>query len=304
MQTFEHHIRGHFNLSNQRQYFQQCVTIDCSTDHTVLSFSIDGFNAQYATAVVSQPGAKKIKVDVYAEPGLEQKAFEQVLSVFSLNVDDAGWALMGERDAFIGQLQKKYDYLRPGLFYSPYEAAVSFIIGNRISIKQRQAIMQEVAMLYGHETTIEGKKYFAFPAPGVLLELNHLPGINETKMKNLKTIAQAAMQGWLSREHLLSMPVEMALQQLKQIKGVGDFYATGILFRGAGIVHAMPDDELTAYAMQQAYGLKQLKESDRNRIVKGWQPYEMWCNVLLHVWLRHEPGLPQRRQYMRKKMEA
>jgi len=30
-------------------------------------------------------------------------------------------------------------------------------------------------------------------------------------------------------------------------------------------------------------------------IAENWKPYRMWTEVLLHVWLRREVGLPRRR---------
>jgi len=94
------------------------------------------------------------------------------------------------------------------------------------------------------------------------------------------------------------MPITNALEQLKSLAGVGPFFAEGILFRGAGVVDEITNDDLTPYAVQKAYQLAALpNRKELLTIAESWKPYRMWATVLLHVWLRREVGLPSKRTF-------
>jgi len=66
--------------------------------------------------------------------------------------------------------------------------------------------------------------------------------------------------------------------------------STGILMRGAGVVDAVTEDDLTPRAIQLLYELPQ--RPDRAAVLKrpeAWRPYGMWAVVLLNVWGRSQP---------------
>ena len=69
-----------------------------------------------------------------------------------------------ERDTIIGALQVKYDWLRPVCFYSAYEAATSFVIGQRIAMRQARAIKARLTDALGDPIQIGGREVRAFPA--------------------------------------------------------------------------------------------------------------------------------------------
>lgn len=106
-------------------------------------------------------------------------------------------------------------------------------------------------------------------------------------------MAEAALSGDLSRAHLRSLPPEQALEEIRRIDGIGPFFASGVLNRGAGVVDDITDDDLTKYAVQVAYELSERpSQVDTLRIAESWGPFRMWAEVLLHVWLRREVGYP------------
>jgi 3-methyladenine DNA glycosylase/8-oxoguanine DNA glycosylase len=60
--------------------------------------------------------------------------------------------------------------------------------------------------------------------------------------------------------------------------------------RGAGLVDAITDDDLTPRAIQLLYRLAD--RPDRAAVLRraeAWRPYRMWAIVLLNVWVRSQP---------------
>ena len=295
MPAIKHHAP--FDLRNQNDFFGGWpVLADTDTNYAiVVCFPVEGWQ-ESAAVVVSQDSTGAITAEAHGLKGDPQKAIDQALASLSLDVDDSGWEKVGKTDPIIGELQKKYHYVRPGLFHSPYEAAAGFVIGQRISVKQRQAIQKKMAEQLGEQIVIDEHRFSAFPSPQVILELQEFPSLNPTKLERLHGIAQAALDGRLDRAALLAMSPQQALEQLQTLDGIGPFYASGILYRGAGIVDDITDDDLTKYAVEQAYKLSHKpSQAEVYEIAKKWEPYRMWCEVLIHIWLRREVGMPKKR---------
>ena len=298
---FEFMPKGPFDLANQNQYFGGWLTLGSDPATIVMAFPVEGWKGSAALAL-RQAADGRIVGEVSGPPELAEKARSQGLACLSLDVDGEGWPDVGRRDAVMGQLQEQYAYLRPVLFHSPYEAAAAFIIGHRISVKQRQVIMGRMAEQLGDELVVGGQSFYAFPGPQALLLLRSYPGLNEQKVERLHGVALAALEGWLDRDELRAIPVEAALSRLESIAGIGPFFASGILYRGAGLVDGIPQEDVTPYAIQNAYHLTESPDRVQlESIAQGWQPFRMWANVLLHVWVRSEIGLPRRPSFSARK---
>jgi DNA-3-methyladenine glycosylase II len=278
--------RGPFDLDDQASRFGGWPRLD---DAVVMAFPVEGWRA--SVAVVMRQAGKTISAEVHgANPGVFESGWQQALAAISLDVDGAGFVEVGRRDPVVGRLQKEYRYLRPVLFHSPYEAACAFVIGHRITILQTRRIRQSMADEVGEAITVDGETVHAFPSPRALLRVEGFPGVAPAKIERLHAVAQAALDGTLDRQRLRSLPEEDALEQLQTLPGIGNFFAQGILMRGAGLVDAVTDDDLTPRAIQLLYGLKE--RPDFAAVLKRaetWRPYRMWAVVLLNVWVRNQP---------------
>ncbi len=223
----------------------------------------------------------------------------QVARSLSLDHDGAGWAAVGERDPIIGRLQARYDFLRPVCFYSAYEAATSFVIGQRIAMRQARAVKRRLADAWGDAVDVGGLTLHAFPRPRPLMEVDAVQGLSAVKMQRIRGLAEAALDGRLDSARLRALAPEEALAELRTLPGVGPWTAQGILFRGCGVVDALPDaDEISRDAVKWAYELPDTPDDATwARISDGWRPYRMWATVLLHVaWRRDQPTTPSYRQ--------
>ncbi len=286
---------GPFSLEHQRQFFGDWLSSASDPGAIVMAFPIEGWNGSAAAAVRQAPDGS-ITGTVSTTPGADaERAWEQVRATLSLDVDGTGFPEIGVRDPVLGALATRYDWLRPVCFYSPYEAAVNFVIGQRISMRQARALRARLSRELGDEIAIEEQVVQAFPLPERLAALRAFPGLPDEKVARMRGIAAAAADGQLDRAVLRALPVPEALARLQLLRGVGPFAAQGILHRGAGLVDDVPDDEVTKEAVMLAYALPRRPPlADVLSIAEAWRPFRMWATVLLHLWLRRERGGPSR----------
>ena len=213
----------------------------------------------------------------------EGAALTQAARSVSLDHDGTGWPEVGRRDPVIGELQARYEDLRPVCFYSAYEAATSFVIGQRIARAQAARVKARLSELAGDEVALDGVAFRAFPRPERLLEVASVDGLADEKVRRLHGLAEAAMDGRLDTNRLRSLPPAQALDELKALRGVGEFTAQGILLRGCGLVDELPDDALSDDVLGAMYADDLARGLTRDTIVERWKPYRMWATVLLRV---------------------
>ena len=283
---FELVPQGPFDLETEAGHFGGWPRL---RDAVAMTFPVEGWRS--SAAVLMRQRGDTVTGDVRGADGADaERAWRQALATVSLDVDGRGFIDIGRRDPIIGRLQTEYKNLRPVLFHSPYEAACAFVIGHRISILQTRRIRQRMAEQAGATIEVDGSAFTAFPDPRALLRLESFPSVAPMKIDRLHHVARAALEGTLDRARLRSLSEPEALTQLRTLPGIGEFFAQGILMRGAGLVDAVTDDDITPRAIQLLYGLRE--RPDRGAVLKQaetWRPYRMWAVVLLNVWLRSQP---------------
>ena len=293
---FEFIPSGLFDLANQNHYFGGWPTLKNDPQTIVMAFPVEGWKGS-AAVTLRQETDGRIAGQVYGPAEITEKARSQALACLSLDISAEEWPEVGKRDPVIGELQFKYNFLRPVLFHSPYEAAAGFIIGHRRSIRQKVEIMKHLAEDIGDKWMVEGQVFHAFPQPSDLFTLASYKGLNEQKVERLHFVAKSALDGLLDRDFLRSLPIDNALAQLETLPGVGPFFAQGILHRGAGLVDDITRDDLTDYTIQKAYRLAEIPDQAKiDEISKAWRPFRMWATILLHIWVRREYGIPTGRR--------
>jgi DNA-3-methyladenine glycosylase II len=294
VQTFEIEPRGPFSLESARTFaggFAAGIGGGGATAAgLVMAFPVEGWQASAAVDVRQLPDAV---VQARVEgPADIQAVRKQVARCLSLDHDGGGWPAVGERDPVIARLQAAYGYLRPVCFYSAYEAATSFVIGQRIARRQAARIKAWLGEELGDRVQLDSATYAAFPRPQRLLELISAPGLSGEKVSRLHGLAEAALDGRLDTERLRSSPTADALAVLMALRGVGGFTAEGTLLRGCCVVDEVPRDPLSRDAIGDLYELGGPPDDETwAAITDRWRPYRMWATVLLRVgWERSSPG--------------
>jgi DNA-3-methyladenine glycosylase II len=284
MTSFTHEItpQGPFDLAFQNRHFNPWPTLDGDLRSAVMAFPVEGWAAS-AVVVVQQLGDGRVVAEATGDGADLQRATAQALESMSLDVDATGWAAIGDRDPVIGALQHRFRMIRPSMFHSPYEAAAAFVIGHRISVAQTRVIRDRLARQIGQQRSIGGEQFAAFPGPRQLLALDEIPGISGVKTTRLHGVAEAALDGRLDRARLRTLDEADALALLQTIDGVGPFFASGILYRGAGIPNGLIADDRSLEMMREAYERPDARSGELIEIANRWAPYRSWATTLIHL---------------------
>lgn len=280
--------RGPFNLNAAISFlggFTPAARPDArDQEHLHLAFCTEeGYLPVGACVTQAKPG-DDVSIEVFgdAAPAL---VVEQVQRILSLDVDGSGFAEVGRRDPVVGDLQQRFDWLRPVNFWSSWEAAVWAILSQRITMRQAAGIKARMAEELGTAIDIHGDRQVAFPGPAALDRLDSFPGVVARKIPYLQAAARAALEGRLSSARLRALPEEEALQELTSLPGIGPMSSLHVLVRGAGSPDMVtPIEPRLPRAIAHAYGLDHVPDdAEVRRIAEAWRPYRTWVMVLLRV---------------------
>ncbi|MEA2677022.1 MAG: DNA-3-methyladenine glycosylase [Chloroflexota bacterium] len=300
MKTFEIEPRGPFSLAAAQDFaggFPASIGGGAvGATSIAMAFPVEGSNSSAAVELGQRADGVVIgRTD--APDSLLDQVQRQAARSLSLDHDGSGWPEVGKRDPVIGRLQEAHDFLRPVCFYSAYEAATSFVIGQRISMRQGAAIKKRLGSALGDEPTVGGHPYVAFPRPARLLETRELAGLPERKVEWLHGLARAALDGRLNTDELRSVTHDEAIARLRSIPGVGPFTAEAVLLRGCGVIDEVPEsDDLSLRAAADLYERPGLDRTAFLELAEMWRPYRMWAIVLLRMGWNRERGKRSYRQ--------
>jgi DNA-3-methyladenine glycosylase II len=295
MTTFELVPAGPFSLGASAAFlegFSPAAHRGTADGHLHLAFVPDGEEAAGGVCLRQPDGPDgAVLGEVFGDADPDPMR-EQVARILSLDVDGSGFPEVGWRDPVVGRLQGRWPGLRPVGFFSPYEAAAWALIGHRIRIVQAARVKERMAAELGQAVDLHGDVRHAFPGPGRLAALEGFPGLFEGKVANLRALAVEAMEGRLDGAWLRGLPRDQALEELRQLQGIGPFSAELVLLRGAGDPDHLPVHEprlcrgaAIAYDLDEPPDRGWLEER-----AQAWRPYRTWVVLLLRVLLETETG--------------
>jgi DNA-3-methyladenine glycosylase II len=93
------------------------------------------------------------------------------------------------------------------------------------------------------------------PTPARLRGLGGVDGLTEAKGPRLRALADAALEGRLDPYALRDLPQEEAIDRLRELPGLGPFYAALVLLRATGAPDAFVPIERLRRAAARAYDL-------------------------------------------------
>ncbi len=304
MRTLTIEPRGPFDLATARDFaggFPAGIGSKGADDGSILmAFPVEGWTTSAVVRLRQDPDGV-LRGEVFGDGDVDVIARQAARSL-SLDHDGTGWPDVGRRDPVVGRLQARYGLLRPVCFFSAYEAATSFVMGQRISMAQTRRVKDALAARAGDPVAIDvdgtERTIRPFPRPQAILEIAEVPGLASVKVERLRGLARAAIDGRLDTERLRALPEADALAELRTLPGIGEWTASGVLTRGCGVADTLPyGDTISREAVRHFHDLPTIPDDDEwTRIADAWRPYRMWATVLLHMaWRREQPSPPSYR---------
>lgn len=247
-----------------------------------LAFCLDGFR-RHAGAEVRQD---ELGVHVRFQGDVEVDAARtQVARVLSLDHDGDEFTAVGRRDPVIARLQAVAPGLRPPLFYSPYEAAAWCVLSARRQAGQAAAVRRRLSETHGTMFDLAGERLAAFPTAEALLGVTAFPGIDETKLRRLHGVAEAALDGRLDAARLRAMGPEDAMAEMHRLDGIGPFYGALIVVRSSGLADVVPtcEPKLNAQIGRLYLGGAVPTRTELHATAENWHPLRTWACVLIRA---------------------
>lgn len=288
--------RGPFDLATARDFaggFPAGIGSRAESDGSILmAFPVEDWSGSAAVQLRQESGGRLVGTAFGGgDPAVVDR---QAARSLSLDHDGSGWPDVGVRDPVVGAAQARYGLLRPVCFFSAYEAATSFVIGQRISMTQTRRVKERLAEIAGDRVEVEldgeRRSVAVFPVPAALLAVDAVPGLAPAKVDRLHGLARAALDGRLDTERLRALPEPEATAELMALPGIGPWTASGVLTRGCGLADALPlGDPISRDAVRHFYRLDHAPDDEEwLAIADAWRPYRMWTTVLLHMAWRRE----------------
>ncbi len=287
--------RGPFSLRESATFgFGQ--RLDTSYEGVLrMAFCADGYRSGAGVEVRQTAGAIEVTVHGDADPDV---VTGQVARILSLDHDGSAFLEVGERDPVIGRLQRVAPGLRPPQFHSPYEAAAWSVLSARRPARQMAQVRDALSAAYGTGFELAGERWHSFPTPSALLDVSEFPGIPEVKLTRLHAVAQAAWDGRLDATRLAAMDPDEAMAEVRELPGIGPFYAALIVVRACGLADVLVTNEAIALdTMAQLYGLSGPPgAAELARLAELWRPFRTWAVVLIRAAASRLPERASARQ--------
>jgi DNA-3-methyladenine glycosylase II len=276
---------GRFDLGQSISFGFGQREADQPTSVMRLGFVLDGYEEQVGVAVEQLPtGALHLEI-TSGDARVADGAAAQVARVLSVDADATGYDELGLRDRLVGSLQAAMPGLRPPLFYSAYEALAWAVLSARRPRQQMARVRAELSAAHGTTLGIAGRSSPVLPTPAQLLHVQHFPGLNPEKIERLHGVARAALEGRLDTARLRALPVDEATARLRELPGIGPFYAELVIVRALGHTDVVPSSEpqLLALAGELVGAGKPLLPAELVELAQGWQPWRTWVCVAVRA---------------------
>jgi DNA-3-methyladenine glycosylase II len=247
-----------------------------------LAFVLDGY-ADHAGVAVTQPAPDVVRFDVVGDVDPERAA-AQAARVLSLDEDATGYDRMVDRDGVLRAAYARRPGLRPPLFHSAYEALVWGVLSARRPIGQMARVREALSRTHGTVLEVAGEEVAALPLPERLLAVREFPGLPEVKLRRLRAIAAAAMEGRLDTETLRMRDVAEVGAELRGLEGIGPFYSELVTIRALGHTDVLPSTEPRVVAATGArLGRTSFGQADFAAVAEAWRPWRTWACVALRA---------------------
>ena len=170
----------------------------------------------------------------------DQTIEAEVLHFLGLPFDLDGFYAWADEDETLGRLATGLAGFRPPLQVNPFEALVTSITAQQVSLHSAAAIRSRFVERYG----VAGEHAFAFPERGRVARAteDELIGVGFSTRKAEYVVGLARSD--LDLDELAALPDEEVTERLVALRGLGEWTADWFLARHLARPHAWPAGDL------------------------------------------------------------
>ncbi|MDB5083754.1 MAG: hypothetical protein JWN30_640, partial [Bacilli bacterium] len=172
--------------------------------------------------------------------------------------------------------------------YSPYESLITSIISQQLNLSFAAQLKHTLLELTSEPLTVGEHRLFAFPLPSEIaaLDISELRSrkFSQRKAEYLVESANAIASGQLDLLNLTTLPNELVISRLSDLRGVGRWTAECVLLFGMGRPDLLPAADIgLRNAIRLIYELDhQPTEEEVRELGAGWHPWESY--VTYYLW--------------------
>ncbi|BAS26192.1 hypothetical protein LIP_0335 [Limnochorda pilosa] len=198
-----------------------------------------------------------------------------------------GYRVLGE-DPRMASLLAAHRGLSMTRTPDPYEALLTVVIGQQVSVRAASAVRRRLLAELGDAIEWEGEPVAAYPTPERILEARperlQTVGLSRQKARYVLEIAVRAAAGELEPQRFAGLDDQEALERLMEIPGVGRWTAENVLIRGLGRRDVLPAADLgILVAVQRLMGWEHRPtEAEVRALGVRWQGYR--SHAALYLW--------------------
>lgn len=224
----------------------------------------------------------KLKVNFFTDTSKEEEdeIINQIKCIFNTDYDLKSLYKFMDKDPILRKIKDNHYGLIPASFPSVYEAVISIIIQQQISLRIAQHITSLLIKKFSDYVKIGNKEFWAFPTPSKLSNANiselKMCKLSERKAHYIKDFSNAVVSGKFDPESLRKCSHQEIINELTKFKGIGRWTAEMVIVTSISIDNMNPAGDLGARkAISHFYNNDKLMSEEEARVLTDkWGKYK------------------------------
>ena len=259
----------------------------------------------WSTGTVEEP---VLRAELKSDRELSRKELDAarrlVTRMFNLDVDLKPFYRAAGGDPVMARFIKNLYGLKSPTTPTVYEALVDSIIEQQISLIAAHSMQNKLIRKFGEKFTAGGETFFMYPTPetlaGASIAALKSCGLSSRKSEYIKEISHMVVTGELDLDKFDAYQDIGAIRdELKAIRGIGDWTAEMTMIRGLHKMDSFPADDIGLQAKMSHYYGKEGRASsdDLRRVAENWGSYRglggYYMIIAHHVGIEPAASWPQ-----------
>ena len=220
----------------------------------------------------------------------EKIAKETVSSLFNMDMDLKSFCEEVGNDRIMSGLTRKLRGLRSPTAETVFEALISSITEQQISLNVAFSIQRRIIKAFGDTLEIQGKRYYAFPTPQKLAsstteELRNC-GLSLRKAEYIHGASELVTSKKLDLDKFKNYDnTKEIIDELCEIRGIGVWTAELTVIRGMQKFEAIPADDigLQRHVSHYYFGGKKISSQELRKVAEKWGKWKGLAGFYLIV---------------------